>query len=102
MSESLTDRVDTIRRGARRIVWLHALGWVVATAFAALLLGVGIDYLLRPNDLVLRSLLTLGVLAALVWAARRWLWPAWHYQPSLLEAAQRIELRWPQLGGRLS
>lgn len=102
MTSSLRNRVDDIRRSARRIVWLHALGWVCATVLAAGLVAAGIDYLLRPIDLVLRSLLTLAVLAALVWAAKRWIWPAWRYRPSLLETAQRIELRWPQLGGRLS
>lgn len=66
------------------------------------MLAAGIDYLLRPMDLVLRTLLTLGVVGALAWAVKRWLWPAWQYRPSLLETAQRIELRWPQLSGRLS
>jgi hypothetical protein len=66
------------------------------------MLAAGIDYLLRPIDLVLRSLLTLAVLGALAWAIKRWAWPAWQYHPSPLEIAQRIELRWPQLAGRLS
>lgn len=99
---SLQQRVDTIRQAARRIVWLHAWGWVIATLLAAALLAAGLDYLLRPIDLVLRTLFTLAVLAAVAWAAQRWLWPAWQYRPTPLETAQRIELRWPQLGGRLS
>ena len=102
MTPSLQTRVDHIRRGARRIVWLHALGWVLAAVLATAMLAAGIDYLLRPNDLVLRSLLTLIVIAVLAWASKRWLLPAWQYRPSLLEIAQRIELRWPRLGGRLS
>jgi hypothetical protein len=99
---SLHNRVHQIRSRARGVVWLHALGWTVATILAAALIAAGMDYLLRPIDLVLRMLLTLAVVAATIWAARRWLWPAWRYRPSLLETAQRIELRWPQLGGRLS
>jgi hypothetical protein len=102
MTPSLQSRVDAIRRLAQRIVWLHALGWVIAATLAAALVAAGIDYLLRPIDLVLRSMLSLAIIAALVWAARRWLWPAWRYRPSLLETAQRIELRWPQLSGRLA
>jgi DNA repair exonuclease SbcCD ATPase subunit len=102
VNPSLHNRVDLIRRSAQRIVWLHALGWMVATAVAAAILAASFDYLLRPIDLVLRTLLTLSVLAAAAWAVKRWLWPAWRFRPSLLETAQRIELRWPQLGGRLS
>lgn len=102
MTSQLQHRVETIRHRARRVVWLHALGWTLATILSAALIAAGVDYLLRPIDLVLRTLLTLAVVAATIWAARRWLLPAWQYQPSLLETAQRIELRWPQLSGRLS
>jgi len=91
-----------VRRGARRIVWLHAWGWLIATVLLAAIAAALVDFLLRPNDVVMRSLLSLAVVAVVIWGAKRWLWPAWRYRPSLLETSQRIELRWPKLGGRLS
>jgi hypothetical protein len=68
----------------------------------AAVIGGLIDFLLRPSDPVSRWLLLVVVLGAWFVAARRWLWPAWAYRPSLLETAQRIERRYPQFGGRLA
>jgi hypothetical protein len=102
MHHPLQQRVDTVRRGARRAVWLHALGWFSAAVLATALAIGTLDFLVRPLDHGLRWLLSLLLLAVAAAAARRWLLPAWRYHPSRLETAQRIERAFPELGGRLA
>jgi hypothetical protein len=101
-ASSLTERVDQVRSVARRWAWLHACSCTLVVLLVAAIVSALADYLLRPQSLVLRGMLSAVVVAALVLAARRWLWPAWAFAPSRRETAQRIELQWPELADRLA
>ncbi len=102
MPHPLESRVATVRHWAVGLVRLHGLCWFLLV-LVAVLAGFGLaDYLLRTQDQAVRWALTGGALAALGWAAWRFVRPAWRYRTSLVQVAQRIEARFPQLGQRLS
>ena len=102
MPHPLESRVATVRRWAVGLVRLCGLCWF-ALVLVAVLVVLGLaDWLLRSQDQAVRWAMTGAALAALGWAAWRFLRPAWQYRAGLVQVAQRIEARFPQLGQRLS
>ena len=102
MTPALQNRVQRVALRARRLVRLHGIGWFLAAAC-----GIGIafgwlDYLLRFQDAGVRWILSAGVLFLVVWCFLRYVFPAFRYRCSDLQAACRIERRFPELGDRLS
>ncbi len=95
-------RVRAIARRARGLVCLYAISWFFATiVLAVLCLGL-IDYLVRFQDLGIRLICCGLVWLVAVWSGFRFLGTAWRYRCSDLQAAQRIEGRFPGLGDLLS
>src|SRR5262245_47446673 len=102
MSLRLIQRVEQVRTAARRLVWQYALSWF-ALAAVAIAAGMGlVDFLLRPHDPVLRWSLSATALVLLAIGFIKLAWPALAFRQSLVGAARRIELHFPQLGERLS
>ena len=92
--------------GARRVrpglVRLYSISWFLATVVLAVV-GLGlIDYLVRFQDVGIRCIGFALVWAVVAWSGFRFLLYAWRYRCSELQAAQRIEQRFPDLGGLLS
>lgn len=99
---SLPHQVRRVADRARVLVRLHGLAWFITTVCVAAI-GCGLfDYWLRWQDLGLR-LLCWGVFWTIaLWAGRRHLYPAWRYRCTPLQAAGRIERRFPAIRDRLS
>ncbi|MCL6503608.1 MAG: hypothetical protein K6T86_13070 [Pirellulales bacterium] len=101
MSHPLQNRLAGLRRGARLLLLIHALSWlIVAGMGAALVLGV-LDYWIRYTDPGMRWLSSLCLAAAVVYAGR-YLVRAVAARLSDLELALRVERRFPELRDRLS
>ena len=86
----LTTSLERVRAGARRVLVLSAVCWVVAAAATWILGAAGIDYLLRMPAWMRCVLLALG-LAGLAAAVLRWVVPALRFRPGLTEVALRLE-----------
>jgi hypothetical protein len=102
MAHALQIRVEQVRAAGRRLLW-----WYATARFAAavLVLGSGlcaIDYLLRLHDPLARWLLSSLAVALAGIAFVTIAWPSLRAHHSLLATARRIELRFPELGERLS
>src|SRR5215471_18848177 len=102
MGQSLSQRVAQVQTTARRLVWYYALARVTTVTVIVAVSICLVDYLLRPHDLVFRWLLSAVVIGAATSAATKFAMPALRLRQSLVGVASRIELRFPQLGGRLS
>jgi len=74
---SIHRTLERLRRRARRALWLHGLSGFIAAALSSLLVAGLIDWLLRPDSLALRILLTLAVSLSCLWAA-------WHFAFTVL------------------
>ena len=99
---ALQHKVNSIVRRARRLQWQFAAARFLTMTLAALLVLGAIDFLIRFQDRGLRVMATAGALAAVGWAAWRYLRPAWHWRCSPVRVALRIEQRLPQLRGLLA
>ena len=102
MTPALQNKVQRVALRARRLVRLHGIGW-----FLAAVCGIGIafgwmDYVLRFQDAGVRWILSAVVLCLVVWYFLRYVFPAFRYRCSDLQAASRIERRFPELGDQLS
>lgn len=98
----LQQRVDEVRRWWNRRALLETLSWTVAGVIAACLIAGVADYAIRATDRGLRMLLTIGLIAAMVygvWRLVRW-WSRERYDE--LSAAQALQRAFPQLGDRLA
>ena len=102
MSQSLQQRVEMVQRGARRLVWQYGLARFIAAAALLVLAAGAVDYSLRLHDPALRWLLSGAVVLCGAWLFVRLVWPVLKYRSNLVAAARHIELRFPQLGERLS
>src|SRR5687768_15516188 len=102
MSHPLQQTVRAIGRQARRLVAIHGLCRLVSVAIGAALALGAIDYLLRIQDTGLRIIFSVLLLAAVGWAAGRFLIRPLRKRFREVEVAQRIERRFPQLEDRLS
>ncbi len=102
MTPALQSKVKRVAYRARRLVRLHAMGWFVATVCAVLIAFGWLDYLLRFQDEGVRWIGFATALTLMVGSFLRYVYPAWRYRCSELQAARRIEQRFPGLGDRLS
>src|SRR6476620_3617462 len=102
MTFSLQQRVARVGAAARRLRWVYGLARFGA-AVLAIVVGLGlIDYLLRLHAPVARWLLSaVGVVLTII-AFLKLAWPAIRLRQSAVSTARRIELRFPDLGERLS
>jgi hypothetical protein len=99
---SVQQRVRTVARRARGLVCLYEISWFLATVgLAVLCLGL-VDYLVRFQDVGVRLICFAVVWLVVAWGGFRYLFSAWRYRCSDLQAAQRIERRFPDLGDLLS
>jgi len=102
MSDPLRQKVAAVRRRARLLMVAFGLSSVVgAVVGAALLMGL-LDYVLRSDDQGVRIICSTLVLLVLGWAFVRFLYPVLVHPLHNVEIAQRIEIRYPELGNRLS
>src|SRR4051812_44044480 len=102
MTSPLHQRVHDVQVAARRLTLLFGLGRFAATVILSAT-GLGlIDYLLRIHDPVARWLISVSF--AVLVAASFWklVMPVLRLKQDLVGTARRIELRFPELGGRLS
>lgn len=102
MAHMLEQKIGQVRRRAKRLLVLHAVSWSLVTVLAVILLVCLADYFIRFQDRGLRLMASLAVLAAVGWAAYRFLWQGiFRAQFGDVQLAQRIERRFPALGDRL-
>ena len=102
MPASLQQRVETVQRGAMRLVWRYALARLAAAVIALVMAAAVLDYSLRLHDPALRWLLSGAVLAICGWLFARQVRPMFRFRPSLVSAARRIERLYPALDERLT
>ncbi|HEV3022364.1 MAG TPA: hypothetical protein VGX76_07845, partial [Pirellulales bacterium] len=102
MAHSLPQRIAGLRGRARRLLVLYALGWIMFSAVAALLVVALSDYLVRFQDHGIRLMASLAVLVALAWACRRFAPSVFKRRLGDLEIAKHIERRFPVLDDRLA
>ena len=99
---TVQERVRSVARRARGLVCLYAIGWFL-TIVGLTVLGLGLlDYLVRIQDVGVRLICFALLLLVIAWGGLRYLLSAWRYRCSDLQAAQRIERRFPALGDLLS
>jgi hypothetical protein len=95
-------RIVELRRQARGIIFWHGLYRALAVALAALILAGIVDFLVRLEDHGLRLMLSLGVVAAIVFFGWRWLLGLSQSRWTTVQVAQRVEGHYPDLAGRVS
>lgn len=98
----LQPRVAAIRRQVSQVQTGYAWGWTLCAALAAALLAGSVDAGLRLRAWPLRLLLTAGVIAIVVFAVRRFIFPWWQSSFSDVQIARRLEMLHPRLGECLS
>ncbi len=108
-----TESIDSVRgqiasevgglvSSAKRAFRLRAVLLWSATVFAALLLFICVDMLVRREEAGLRILFFLAWVGCVASAAYFWIKPAWRFAPTKVEMARWIERVQPELGERLS
>lgn len=102
MLHPIQQRVRVIQRRAWRLRAVCGGGLAAIVVVGAVALAALADYGLRFDDLGVRLLSSLAVLAISIWGLWRFLIPVFVRRFSELEVAQRIEQRFPQLCDRLS
>lgn len=83
-------------------MWQYGLYRFAAAAVAIIATIAALDYLLRWHDPGLRWLVSLAVCLGIGLAFSYLAWPTFTARRGLIDVARRIELRFPQLGERLS
>jgi hypothetical protein len=98
----IVQRVRQIALGARSLARWYGIGWFVTTV-GCVVLALGLaDYFVRFQDDGVRWICFGGVVLVAVWSGVRFLYRAWRYRCSDVQAAQHIERRYPALGELLS
>ena len=98
----IVQRVRQIALGARALTRWYGIGWFVATIGCVVLALGFVDYFVRFQDDGVRWICFGGVCLVTAWSGVRFLYRAWCYHCSDVQAAQRIERRYPVLGDLLS
>ncbi len=80
----------TVRAAAQRLLTVRALAWMLAAVSLAVFAFGLLDYALRTPTAFRVVVWIMGAGAA-AWLARRWVWPALVFKPSLTEIALRVE-----------
>ncbi|MGE3316991.1 MAG: hypothetical protein AB7O26_17885, partial [Planctomycetaceae bacterium] len=100
--QTLSIRLERIRRRVRRLIWLDGLSRVAAVVISAVL-AVGLsDWLFHLDDPVIRSILAVAILAAALWSAWKFLYSPLRRPFTDSDAAFRIERRFPGFKDSLS
>lgn len=102
VSHVLVSRVEEARQAVVRRVRIRGTAWGLFAAISFVLAMALFDYLLRQDDMGTRWFLSLVTLSGLVFAVVWWMVPAWQWQPSLQQIAQRIEQFFPELRDKIS
>lgn len=93
--------IESIRRVSRLMLLAQRVSVLAAWAVGVALLLVLIDYLFRlPGQA--RLALDLAMIAGMVLAIWRWVWPAVRFRPTLTDLALRFERVLPGLRGHLA
>lgn len=100
--ESLIARVRAVAARAQFWRWVYALAAVAIWIFGAILVAVVADYFLRSEEVGMRVLSSLFVVAAGVGAAIYYVGPLWRHQERDADIAARIERHFPELGNSLT
>ena len=102
MTHPLQSRVAATSRQASRLLWQYGLCRFLAAAVALITAIAVLDFMVRWHDPGLRWLVSLIALAGIGLAFYLLARPALVGRHRLIDIAQRIERRYPQLGERLS
>lgn len=102
MGHPLEQRMDVVRRLARRQIRLFAAARWLACALAIVTTAALIDYWLRFQDHGLRTILAVACWGTIGWFAWRFLRPAMVARLTPLELALRVERYFPILQHRLA
>ena len=98
----LEEKIDSVRRRARRLLLIYGISSIVSVALAAMIALASIDFLVKFEDHGVRLIFSLAMLAALVWATYYFLWRNLQRRLKDVAIAQHVERQFPQLGDRLS
>jgi hypothetical protein len=102
MPHPLQQRVQQVARRVSRLAWLYAWGRFAIALLLVIFAECGVDYLIRARDPGIRIIVSLAVLALLGWLFRLLVLANRKNAFPLVQVAQRIEQRFPELGERLS
>ncbi|MBN2578481.1 MAG: hypothetical protein JXB10_05770 [Pirellulales bacterium] len=101
MFSPLPQRLRSLRRRVRRMVWVHGACLLAAGGLGVLLLLGALDYTVRFQDPGLRILISLGFFAAVVGFGYRYLYLPGKIRFRDEDLARRLQRRYPALGDRL-
>src|SRR3954447_9569010 len=102
MPSPIYHRVHDVQVTASRLILLYGLGrFAAAGMLSAIGLGL-IDYLLRLHDPAARWLLSASFVALVLGSFWKLFVPVLRANQDVIGTARRIELRFPELSGRLS
>ncbi|HEV3136732.1 MAG TPA: hypothetical protein VGZ26_02490 [Pirellulales bacterium] len=102
MPHPLEQKIVQVRRHARRLLVLYALGWTLGSLISAVVVLGLADYLIRFRDHGIRLMSSLAVVLTLVWACYRYWLVGLGRRLGDVQVAQRIERRFPFLTDRLA
>lgn len=102
MSHPLQERVQQVAQRVSRLAWLYVWGRFAIGLLLVIFAACVVDCFLRAHDPGIRIIVSLSVLAVLGWLFNRLVLQSRGRSPSLVQLAQRIERRFPELGERLS
>lgn len=102
MSNSIINKLATVRRRAQRYYFWHALCWLVGTILVVAGVLSTVDYLFRIQDRGIRIIVSLLLAAATAWASFRFVARGLLVKLSDLKLARLVEEQFPQLKNRLA
>ena len=102
MPHPLELRVQQVAWRVSRLAWLYAWGRFAIVGLLVIFAACVVDYFLRAHDPGIRVIVSLAVLALLGWLFSRLVLTNRTSALTLVQVAQRIERRFPELGERLS
>ena len=102
MPHPLEQRVQQVARRVSRLARLYAWGRFAIALLLVVLVACLVDNFIRAHDPGIRVIVSLAVLALLGWLFARLVLQSRASTLSLVQVAQRIERRFPELGERLS
>lgn len=103
MVHPLERKIGQVRKRARWLLALYAVGWTIAVVGATLLLLGWADYWIRFQDYGIRLMCSLAVVLVAGWVGHRfWYLGFWQSRLGDVQIAQRIERRFPALTDRLA
>lgn len=102
MPHPLEHRVQQVARRVSRLAWLYAWGRFAIALLLVIAAACVVDYFIRAHDPGVRVITSLAVLGLLGWLFSRLVLRNKTSALSLVQVAQRIERRFPEVGERLS